>query len=76
MSVTLITSHGEIKIEIFCELVPYTAKNFLALAASDAFELFDFLVLAELDALLIVFGVLIEILRYREIDMFIPTALA
>ena len=38
MSVTLITSHGEIKIEIFCELCPYTSKNFLALAASGYYD--------------------------------------
>ena len=34
MSVTLHTSHGQIKLEIFCELAPYTSKNFLALCAS------------------------------------------
>ncbi|GAA6018889.1 hypothetical protein JCM11491_001714 [Sporobolomyces phaffii] len=38
MSVTLHTSHGEIKIEVFCEAVPKTAENFLALAASGAYD--------------------------------------
>lgn len=33
MSVTLHTTHGEIKIEIFCERTPKAAKNFLALCA-------------------------------------------
>ncbi|KAF2856167.1 peptidyl-prolyl cis-trans isomeras-like protein-like 3 [Plenodomus tracheiphilus IPT5] len=34
MSVTLHTSRGDIKLEIFCETVPKTAENFLALCAS------------------------------------------
>ncbi|CAD6441696.1 a1727542-d860-46f4-8acc-155c3a604fe1 [Sclerotinia trifoliorum] len=34
MSVTLHTSLGDIKIEVFCESVPKTAENFLALCAS------------------------------------------
>ncbi|KAI4194807.1 MAG: hypothetical protein LQ348_002566 [Seirophora lacunosa] len=34
MSVTLHTTHGDLKIEIFCESVPNTAENFLALCAS------------------------------------------
>ncbi|RCI11779.1 hypothetical protein L249_7146 [Ophiocordyceps polyrhachis-furcata BCC 54312] len=34
MSVTLHTSLGDLKIEIFCESVPKTAENFLALCAS------------------------------------------
>lgn len=34
MSVTLNTDLGNIKIELFCELVPKAATNFLALAAS------------------------------------------
>ncbi|EHY52616.1 Peptidyl-prolyl cis-trans isomerase cyp10 [Exophiala dermatitidis] len=38
MSVTLHTSHGDIKIEIFCESVPKTAENFLALCASGAYD--------------------------------------
>lgn len=33
MSVTIHTNFGNIKIEVFCELVPKTAKNFLALCA-------------------------------------------
>lgn len=31
------TSHGDLKIEVFCELVPKTAENFLALCASGAY---------------------------------------
>lgn len=38
MSVTLHTSHGDLKIEVFCELVPKTAENFLALCASGAYN--------------------------------------
>lgn len=38
MSVTLHTTHGDIKIEIFCETVPQTAENFLALCASGAYD--------------------------------------
>ncbi|KPI38042.1 Peptidyl-prolyl cis-trans isomerase-like 3 [Cyphellophora attinorum] len=38
MSVTLHTTHGDIKIEVFCESVPRTAENFLALCASGAYE--------------------------------------
>ncbi|RDA91134.1 hypothetical protein CP533_0438 [Ophiocordyceps camponoti-saundersi (nom. inval.)] len=34
MSVTLHTSLGDLKLEIFCESVPKTAENFLALCAS------------------------------------------
>jgi len=34
MAVTLYTSAGNIKLEIYCDLVPRTAKNFLALCAS------------------------------------------
>ncbi len=34
MSVTLHTSHGNIKIELHCELVPLACKNFLALCGS------------------------------------------
>ncbi|KAF6754578.1 cyclophilin-like domain-containing protein [Ephemerocybe angulata] len=34
MSVTLHTNYGDIKIEVFCEAVPKTAENFLALCAS------------------------------------------
>ena len=33
MSVTLHTSLGDIKMELFCELTPITCKNFLALCA-------------------------------------------
>ena len=33
MSVTLHTTHGDIKCQIYCEEVPKTAKNFLALCA-------------------------------------------
>lgn len=34
MSVTLHTSYGDLKIELFCELAPLACKNFLGLAAS------------------------------------------
>ena len=34
MSLTLQTTHGNIKIELHCELCPKACKNFLALAAS------------------------------------------
>eukprot|EP00871_Galdieria_phlegrea_P000986 jgi/Galph1/1889/GphlegSOOS_G557.1 len=34
MSVTLHTTHGDIKIEIFCDLTPKAAENFLVLCAS------------------------------------------
>ncbi|KAI4246765.1 MAG: hypothetical protein L6R40_001794 [Gallowayella cf. fulva] len=34
MSVTLHTTQGDLKIEVFCETVPKTAENFLALCAS------------------------------------------
>jgi len=38
MSVTLKTNLGDIKLEVFCDLVPRTAKNFLALCASGAYD--------------------------------------
>ncbi|KAL2011036.1 hypothetical protein VTN00DRAFT_3754 [Thermoascus crustaceus] len=38
MSVTLHTTHGDLKVEIFCEAVPKTAENFLALCASGAYN--------------------------------------
>ncbi|KAF8071770.1 cyclophilin-like domain-containing protein [Lyophyllum atratum] len=38
MSVTLHTTHGELKIEIFCEAVPKAAENFLALCASNYYD--------------------------------------
>ena len=37
-AVTLHTSLGDLKAEIFCEEVPRTAENFLALAASGAYD--------------------------------------
>ncbi|KAK6908994.1 peptidyl-prolyl cis-trans isomerase-like 3 [Kwoniella sp. B9012] len=37
-SVTLHTSHGDIKLEIFCESVPRAAENFLALCASGSYD--------------------------------------
>lgn len=37
-SVTLHTNLGDIKIEIFCEQVPRTAENFLALAANGYYD--------------------------------------
>jgi peptidyl-prolyl cis-trans isomerase-like 3 len=38
MSVTLHTTHGDLKLEIFCEIVPKAAKNFLALCAMGAYD--------------------------------------
>ncbi|OBT65647.1 hypothetical protein VE03_05569 [Pseudogymnoascus sp. 23342-1-I1] len=38
MSVTLHTTLGDLKIEVFCESVPKTAENFLALCASGAYN--------------------------------------
>ncbi|KCV73435.1 peptidylprolyl isomerase [Fonticula alba] len=38
MSVTLHTTLGDIKIEVFCESVPRTAENFLALCASGYYD--------------------------------------
>ncbi|CRG83882.1 peptidylprolyl isomerase [Talaromyces islandicus] len=38
MSVTLHTTHGDLKVEIFCETVPETAENFLALCACGAYN--------------------------------------
>ncbi|KAG8861829.1 Peptidyl-prolyl cis-trans isomerase cyp10 [Serendipita sp. 411] len=38
MSVTLHTSHGELKIELFCEATPKAAENFLALCASNYYD--------------------------------------
>ncbi|KAK7690884.1 Peptidyl-prolyl cis-trans isomerase cyp10 [Cerrena zonata] len=38
MSVTLHTNLGDIKVEIFCETVPKTAENFLALCASGYYD--------------------------------------
>ncbi len=38
MSVTLHTSHGDLKLELFCEQAPKTAKNFLALSAKGYYE--------------------------------------
>ncbi|KAK2746963.1 Peptidyl-prolyl cis-trans isomerase cyp10 [Myotisia sp. PD_48] len=38
MSVTLHTTHGDLKVELFCEAVPKTAENFLALCAAGAYN--------------------------------------
>ncbi|KAF2461191.1 peptidyl-prolyl cis-trans isomeras-like protein-like 3 [Lineolata rhizophorae] len=38
MSVTLHTDLGDLKIEVFCESVPKTAENFLALCASSFYD--------------------------------------
>ncbi|KAF7316686.1 Peptidyl-prolyl cis-trans isomerase [Mycena chlorophos] len=38
MSVTLHTTLGELKIEVFCEAVPKAAENFLALCASNYYD--------------------------------------
>ncbi|KAH8677800.1 peptidyl-prolyl cis-trans isomerase-like 3 [Xylariales sp. PMI_506] len=42
MSVTLHTNLGDLKIEVFCESVPKTAENFLALCASGYYDLSPF----------------------------------
>ncbi|PGH36242.1 peptidyl-prolyl cis-trans isomerase-like 3 [[Emmonsia] crescens] len=38
MSVTLHTTHGDLKVEVFHEATPKTAENFLALCASGAYN--------------------------------------
>eukprot|EP00123_Amoebidium_parasiticum_P012645 comp21494_c0_seq1/m.29797 comp21494_c0_seq1/g.29797 ORF comp21494_c0_seq1/g.29797 comp21494_c0_seq1/m.29797 type:complete len:164 (-) comp21494_c0_seq1:415-906(-) len=38
MAVTLKTSAGDIKLELFCDLVPRTCENFLALCASGYYD--------------------------------------
>lgn len=38
MSVTLHTSLGDIKLEIFCDTAPRTAFNFLALCANGSYD--------------------------------------
>ncbi|OCK79871.1 cyclophilin-like protein [Lepidopterella palustris CBS 459.81] len=38
MSVTLHTTHGPLKLEIFCSSVPRTSENFLALCASSFYN--------------------------------------
>ncbi|KAF7505578.1 Peptidyl-prolyl cis-trans isomerase cyp10 [Endocarpon pusillum] len=38
MAVSLHTSHGVLKLELFCESVPRTTENFLALCASGAYN--------------------------------------
>ncbi|KAI0997318.1 hypothetical protein K3495_g10869 [Podosphaera aphanis] len=38
MSVTLHTTHGNLKIEVFCESVPKAAENFIALCASGYYD--------------------------------------
>lgn len=42
MSVTLHTSLGDLKVEVYCELVPKTAENFLALCASGRYDQTEF----------------------------------
>ena len=42
MSVTLHTSFGDLKVEVYCELVPKTAENFLALCASGRYDQTEF----------------------------------
>ncbi|MCJ1433446.1 Peptidyl-prolyl cis-trans isomerase cyp10 [Xylographa pallens] len=39
MSVTLHTDLGDLKVEVFCESVPKTAENFMALCASSFYDL-------------------------------------
>ena len=38
MSVTLHTSLGDLKLELFCDEVPRTAENFMALCASGYYD--------------------------------------
>lgn len=38
MSVTLHTTAGDLKLELFCDEVPRTAENFLALCASGYYD--------------------------------------
>jgi peptidyl-prolyl cis-trans isomerase-like 3 len=38
MSVTLHTTLGDLKVEVFCDEVPRTAENFLALCASGYYD--------------------------------------
>lgn len=38
MSVTLQTSHGDVKVELFCQACPKTTYNFLALCASGGYN--------------------------------------
>ena len=38
MSVTLNTTHGKLKFELYCEQTPMSVKNFLALAASNYYD--------------------------------------
>lgn len=38
MSVTLHTTLGDIKVEVFCETVPRTAENFLAHCAAGTYD--------------------------------------
>jgi len=38
MAVTLHTTHGDIKVELFCELAPRACKNFLALCAKKYYD--------------------------------------
>jgi peptidyl-prolyl cis-trans isomerase-like 3 len=38
MSVTLKTTSGDIKLELFCQACPKTTYNFLALCASGAYD--------------------------------------
>jgi peptidyl-prolyl cis-trans isomerase-like 3 len=38
MALTLHTTHGDIKVELFCELVPKACKNFLALCAMGYYD--------------------------------------
>mmetsp|Transcript_13421 Transcript_13421/g.34108 ORF Transcript_13421/g.34108 Transcript_13421/m.34108 type:complete len:104 (+) Transcript_13421:111-422(+) len=38
MSLTLHTNYGDLKVELYCELTPKTAENFLALCASGFYD--------------------------------------
>ena len=38
MSLTLHTTHGDLKIELYCQMTPKTCKNFLALCAKGYYD--------------------------------------
>ena len=42
MSVTLHTTHGDIKVQLYCEQAPMAAKNFLGLAAAEKYNNISF----------------------------------
>ena len=38
MAVTLHTNYGDMKLEVFCDAVPVTSENFIALCASSYYD--------------------------------------